>query len=225
MKRDKLTVAALLVMGLAMGAGCRSQKPTKLTSIPGLTPIVQNPTTTTPTGPVIPIGPGPGTSVPGGPTVTPGGPTGPTQPPVVVNPGPFQPQPGPNQEFANFNNTRPNYEFFQANTIHFDYDSSAIRPSDMGNIEFVARHLISQPSHLLYVEGHCDERGTEQYNLSLGERRAQAVRDQLMAFGISADRVQTISYGEKQPVVEGGDETSYQANRRGEFVLMAQPGN
>ena len=72
MKRDKLTVAALLVMGLAMGAGCRSQKPTKLTSIPGLTPIVQNPTTTTPTGPVIPIGPGPGTSVPGGPTVTPG---------------------------------------------------------------------------------------------------------------------------------------------------------
>jgi len=150
MKNDRLTVAALLVMGLVMGAGCRSQKPTKLTSIPGLTPVVQNPTTTTPTGPVI--------------------------------------------------------------------------PSDMGNIEFVARHLISQPSHLLYVEGHCDERGTEQYNLSLGERRAQAVRDQLMAFGISSDRVQTISYGEKQPVVEGGDEASYQANRRGEFVLMSQPG-
>ena len=157
---------------------------------------------------------------PTGPTVTPTGPTGPTQPPVVVNPNP--PPTGPNQEFANFNNTRPNYEFFRGQTVHFDYDSSALRPGDMVNIEFVARHLLSQPNHLLYVEGHCDERGTEQYNLSLGERRAQAVRDQLMAYGITSDRVQTISYGEKQPVVEGADETSYQANRRGEFVLMTQ---
>ena len=221
MRKNTLTIVALLALGLVLGVGCRSQKPTKLTSIPGLTPIVNNPTPTNPTGPVNPNGPGPGTTVPGGPTgptVTPGGPTGPTQPPVVVNPNP----PGPNQEFANFNNTRPNYEFFRGQTVHFDYDSSAIRPDDMGNIEIVARHLLSQPNHLLYVEGHCDERGTEQYNLSLGERRAQTVRDQLITFGISSDRVQTISYGEKQPVVEGADEVSYQANRRGDFVLMTQ---
>ena len=223
MKKHILYMILLVALTLALGAGCRSQKPTKLTSIPGLTPIVQNPTPTNPTGPVNPTGPGPGTSVPGGPTgptVIPTGPTNPTNPPVVVNPNPTPP--GPNQEFANFNNTRPNYEFFRGQTVHFDYDSSALRPEDMVNIEFVARHLLSQPNHLLYVEGHCDERGTEQYNLSLGERRAQAVRDQLTAFGISSDRVQTISYGEKQPVVEGVDENSYQANRRGEFVLMTQ---
>jgi len=220
MKKQIFSMTVLAAVGLALGTGCRSQNPTKLTSIPGLTPIVKNPIPTNPTGPVNPTGPGPGTSVPGGPTVTPTGPTGPTQPPVVVNPNP-QPT-GPNQEFANFNNTRPNYEFFRGQTVHFDYDSSALRPGDMVNIEFVARHLLSQPKHLLYVEGHCDERGTEQYNLSLGERRAQAVRDQLMAYGITSDRVQTISYGEKQPVVEGADETSYQANRRGEFVLMTQ---
>ncbi len=223
MKKHILNMILLVALTLVLGAGCRSQKPTKLTSIPGLTPIVQNPIPTNPTGPVNPTGPGPGSSVPGGPagpTVIPTGPTNPTNPPVVVNPNPTPT--GPNQEFANFNNTRPNYEFFRGQTVHFDYDSSALRPEDMVNIEFVARHLNSQPNHLLYVEGHCDERGTEQYNLSLGERRAQAVRDQLMAFGISSDRVQTISYGEKQPVVEGADETSYQANRRSEFVLMTQ---
>ena len=221
MKKYILGMTVLVGVGVVLGAGCRSQNPTKLTSIPGLTPIVNNPTPTSPVGPVNPAGPGPGTSLPGGPTGPTVTPTGPANPPIVVNPSP-NPPPGPNQEFANFNNTRPNYEFFRGQTVYFDYDSAALRPGDMVNIEFVARHLLSQPNHLLYVEGHCDERGTEQYNLSLGERRAQAVRDQLMAFGISSDRVQTISYGEKQPVVEGAGETSYQANRRGEFVLMTQ---
>ena len=70
MKKHTLSMTVLVVLGLALGAGCRSQKPTKLTSIPGLTPIVKNPTPTNPTGPVNPTGPGPGTSVPGGPTTS-----------------------------------------------------------------------------------------------------------------------------------------------------------
>ena len=229
MKKHILSMTVLVVLGLALGAGCRSQKPTKLTSVPGLTPIVKNPTSTNPTGPVNPTGPGPGTSVPGGPTgptvIPTGPPTNPTQPPVVVNPNP--PQPGPNQEFANFNNTRPNYEFFRGHTVHFDYDSSAIRPGDMVNIEFVARHLLSQPNHLLYVEGHCDERGTEDYNLSLGERRAQAIAQALSELGVTANRLATKSMGEKVPMVQGSDNESFAANRRGEFVLYvpmaAQP--
>ena len=222
MKKHILSMAVMVALGLALGSGCRSQKPTKLTSIPGLTPIVKNPTPTNPTGPVNPTGPGPGTSVPGGPTVTPTGPTNPTQPPVVVNPNP--PQPGPNQEFANFNNTRPNYEFFRGQTVHFDYDSSALRPGDMVNIEFVARHLLSQPNHLLYVEGHCDERGTEDYNVSLGERRALAVVDELLRLGISQERIRTTSYGEKIPMADGLTEQAFTQNRRGEFVLL-RPSN
>ena len=83
----------------------------------------------------------------------------------------------------------------------------------------VARYMKAQPDFYLLVEGHCDERGTEQYNLTLGQRRAQAVRDTLMQFGINPERVQTISFGEKVPVIESDDEVSYRENRRGEFVV------
>ena len=115
------------------------------------------------------------------------------------------------------------FEYF-VKPVFFDYDSSELSDGAILTLEGNLHWLI-RPENLkirFLVEGHCDERGTEQYNLSLGERRAQAIRDQLITFGISSDRVQTISYGEKQPVVEGADEVSYQANRRGDFVLMTQ---
>jgi peptidoglycan-associated lipoprotein len=70
------------------------------------------------------------------------------------------------------------------------------------------------------VEGHCDERGTEGYNLSLGERRALAVRTYLVNLGISADRVYTISFGEARPAVDGHTEAAWSKNRRGEFILL-----
>jgi peptidoglycan-associated lipoprotein len=70
------------------------------------------------------------------------------------------------------------------------------------------------------VEGHCDERGTEEYNRALGERRALAVRDYLMNLGIDGDRIFTISYGEDLPAADGHDENAYRLNRRAEFVLL-----
>ena len=103
--------------------------------------------------------------------------------------------------------------------VHFDYDSVAMRPADNDKVALVARYMQAQPAFYLLVEGHCDERGTEQYNLTLGQRRAQAVRDTLMQFGINPERVQTISFGEKVPVIESDDEVSYRENRRGEFVV------
>jgi peptidoglycan-associated lipoprotein len=81
---------------------------------------------------------------------------------------------------------------------------------------------------LLEVEGHCDERGTEDYNLSLGERRAQAIAQALSELGVTFNRLATKSMGEKMPVVQGSDKESFAANRRGEFVLyvpLAAPAN
>ena len=104
--------------------------------------------------------------------------------------------------------------------IHFAYDSAELRPEDLPNITKVAEYLIQNPNHLLEVEGHCDERGTEDYNLSLGERRALAVVDELSRMNVGAGRLRTLSQGEKVPMVLGLDEQSFAENRRGEFVLL-----
>ena len=109
-------------------------------------------------------------------------------------------------------------------SVHFDYDSAELRPGDMNLITQVAEYLMQNPAHLLLVEGHCDERGTEDYNISLGERRALAVADELSRLGISPDRLRTTSYGEKLPMSGGSTEQSYAQNRRGEFVLL-KPAN
>lgn len=107
-----------------------------------------------------------------------------------------------------------------AHTVRFAYDSSTVRSSDQGNVDAVASALSSAPMNKVLVEGHCDERGTEGYNMSLGERRATALREALIAKGVSADRVRTISYGEAKPAVDGHDESAWAANRRGEFILL-----
>jgi peptidoglycan-associated lipoprotein len=110
--------------------------------------------------------------------------------------------------------------FFKANTVYFDFDRSTIKSSERAKIEAVANHLKSQPTYKVKVEGHCDERGTEGYNLSLGERRALAVRTYLVNLGISADRVYTISFGEARPAVDGHTEAAWSKNRRGEFIRL-----
>ena len=76
--------------------------------------------------------------------------------------------------------------------------------------------------HVLVVEGHCDERGSNEYNLSLGENRAQAIRATLVSKGIAADRIQTRSYGEEKPAAIGSGESVWSLNRRGEFSLYQQ---
>jgi len=94
-----------------------------------------------------------------------------------------------------------------------------VHPDDFEKIKLVALHLIQNPTHLLLVEGHCDERGTEDYNLSLGERRAQTIAQALAELGVTVNRLATKSMGEKMPMVQGGNKESFAANRRGEFVL------
>ncbi|MEI7850949.1 MAG: peptidoglycan-associated lipoprotein Pal [Kiritimatiellales bacterium] len=103
--------------------------------------------------------------------------------------------------------------------VYFDYDSSQVNGSERSKIETVSQHLKQNNSVAIIIEGNCDERGSNEYNLTLGERRAQAIRDYLAGLGIGADRIQTKSYGEEKPANPGHDEAAWAANRRGEFVL------
>lgn len=109
---------------------------------------------------------------------------------------------------------------FAANTVHFEYDSSVVKSSEQQNLEAVAAYMKGNSSIGILVEGHCDERGTEDYNNSLGERRATALRDALISMGVNSEHVITRSFGEYKPVSPGQDETAYKQNRRGEFVVL-----
>lgn len=109
-------------------------------------------------------------------------------------------------------------------TIHFDYDKSAIRSSEQSKLDAVASYMKSNPDVALRVEGNCDERGTEEYNRALGERRALAGREYLIRQGVGADRIDTISYGLDRPVDTGNTEAAHAKNRRDDFVVLLPPG-
>lgn len=108
---------------------------------------------------------------------------------------------------------------FENQDIHFAYDSSEL--SSMAKIILgeKAQWLNNNYSETVIIEGHCDERGTIEYNLALGERRAQSAKAYLVNLGISASRLKTLSYGEEKPIASGENESSYKKNRRAHFVL------
>ena len=99
-------------------------------------------------------------------------------------------------------------------TVYFDYDQSTLTAEAQATLDRQAAFLKASPSFRITIEGHCDERGTREYNLALGDRRASAARDYLVAKGINASRLSTISYGKERPSVGGSNETSYSLNRR-----------
>mgnify|MGYP001324553341 CR=1 FL=1 len=102
--------------------------------------------------------------------------------------------------------------------IYFDYDKSSIRP-DAREILKANAELFSKTSATIVVEGHCDERGTAEYNMALGERRAQAAKEYLGNLGLDTSRIETISYGEERPLDPGHDEKAWAQNRRVQFLL------
>jgi len=105
-------------------------------------------------------------------------------------------------------------------TIYYDYDKFFIREDAKPAIERNASWLKKFKTAKFLIEGHCDERGTEDYNLALGEKRAKSAYDYLLALGIPAERMKTISYGKSQPVDMGHDEAAWQKNRRGQFLVI-----
>ncbi len=107
-------------------------------------------------------------------------------------------------------------------TVYFGFDSSTLDSSSREALQANADFMKTNASVDIQVEGHCDERGGRQYNLALGERRAKAVRDQLVALGVPAKRITTISYGSERPASEGSDESVWSKNRRANFVVTAK---
>ena len=103
--------------------------------------------------------------------------------------------------------------------IHFDFDQSEIREPDRVILGEINAWLLDHPGTSLMIEGHCDERGTLEYNLALGERRALSIRTYLTGLGTNPERLHTISYGEEQPLAIGNDEESWAQNRRGHFLV------
>lgn len=107
----------------------------------------------------------------------------------------------------------------QFEPVYFDYDSPRLDPGEQAKIDAVVAYLQQNPTLGVIVEGHCDERGSNEYNLALGERRALAVRAAVVSGGIDGTRVQTSSRGEESPAAAGHDDSSWSLNRRAEFVL------
>jgi peptidoglycan-associated lipoprotein len=187
-----------MLLGLALTvatAGC-VKRPTPLTQLPGSPTPVANEGTQPPllAPPVFNPGSGPGSGTP-------------------IQPG-----------FASladiFTKGVAHPEILQADTVYFDYDKSAIKGSEESKLADVANYLKNNAQSGVRVLGNCDERGTEEYNRSLGERRALAAREYLVGQGIDAARVDTISYGKDKPAVDGHDESAWSKNRRDDFVVF-----
>ncbi|MBI2423302.1 MAG: peptidoglycan-associated lipoprotein Pal [Candidatus Hydrogenedentes bacterium] len=101
--------------------------------------------------------------------------------------------------------------------VYFDFDSFTLRPDALSTLSANAELIKKYPGAIIQVAGHCDERGTQEYNLALGEKRALAVREHLIQLGVSGDRLITLSFGEEAPAVPGSSESAWAKNRRCEF--------
>jgi peptidoglycan-associated lipoprotein len=108
---------------------------------------------------------------------------------------------------------------FENQDIYFDYDSALLTPQAQEIVREKARYMKAYPGVNVIIEGHCDERGTNEYNLALGEQRAKMTQDFLVALGVSASRVRTVSYGEERPLDRSNTEEAWARNRRAHFVI------
>ena len=140
--------------------------------------------------------------------VTPVAETAPAPPPLPVSV-----IPPPPQEFTSIDALKD---------VHFDFDKYEIRPADAEILDANAAWMKANPEYLVLVEGHCDERGTNEYNLALGERRAKATLNYLLARGLAADRFTLVSYGKERPLCSDPNEACRVQNRRAHFLVKGQ---
>ena len=106
--------------------------------------------------------------------------------------------------------------------IHFDYDKYNIRPDARPMLDQVASFMSENGDYNIVIEGHCDERGTNEYNLALGERRAKSTKNYLVSLGVSSPRISTVTFGEEKPLCTDTSETCWQSNRRAHFVVTGR---
>jgi peptidoglycan-associated lipoprotein len=110
-------------------------------------------------------------------------------------------------------------ERFMDEMIHFEFDSAVLTPTAQDILRRKAEFLRNNPGISIIIEGHCDERGTNEYNMALGERRAESVKAYLVNLGISSNRITTVSYGEERPLDPRSNEDAWRKNRRAQFVI------
>jgi len=149
----------------------------------------------------------------GGPEVVPEQPVD-TTPVVVKDTTPPEPPPPPPPP--------PKLKESQLETVYFDFDKFNLRPDAKSSLDHNYALLNEFADAIIKIEGHCDERGTIEYNLSLGEKRARAVMEYLTGLGIDSDRLSIISYGKERPLDPASNEAAWAKNRRGEFVIISQ---
>jgi len=135
-----------------------------------------------------------------------------------------QPGGGPLPENWHPEDMNQDREKLAADTVHFKFDSAVVQDSEQAHVANVGQALAGDTNADLLIEGHCDERGTEEYNRALGERRALALREALARIGIDPLRIQTRSYGKDRPVDPGHNEAAWAKNRRGEFIWCTPKG-
>jgi peptidoglycan-associated lipoprotein len=189
----------LIVLGLALtivAAGCK-KRPTGVTNLPGSKPLVGGPGTQNGLDSTSGIKSGDLTNVKEGGL-------------------------SPNAQGMH-DGWKNDPDALRAQTVYFEFDKSAIKASEQPKLDEVANYLRSNANAAVRVEGNCDERGTEEYNRSLGERRALAAREVLVRRGIDPSRVDTITYGEDKPAVQGHDEAAWSKNRRDDFIVLTPP--
>ncbi len=206
--RASQLIVATLVIGTALFAGCAKRPATTAASAPAPTGTAA---TTGPTGgaaasqPTTPATP-PATAAPA--TAAPATAAPATAAAAPATPAPTaRPQP---KEFVAVADLKP---------IYFDFDKYDIRPADAKVLDANAQWLKSNADQLALIEGHCDERGTNEYNLALGERRAKSTMNYLVSQGVQASRITIISYGEERPVCTQKNEECWSKNRRAQFLV------
>jgi peptidoglycan-associated lipoprotein len=210
MRRDvvRIGVMSLSILALAF-TGCAKRPALTAASAPA--PTGSASATVTESKPLVAV-----TEKPAPAPVAPA----PAPAPAVTAPAP---KPAPEPAAAPARRAEP--KAFEATkdlrTIHFDFDRSDIRPGDAAILDANARWLGANPRHAVLIEGHCDERGTNEYNLALGERRARATMNYLVSRGVQASRMSTISYGEERPLCTEKTEGCWSRNRRAQFLVKA----
>jgi peptidoglycan-associated lipoprotein len=189
----------LMVIGLVVclaAPGCR-KKPVNVTDLPGHPP-----------GAIA----GPGSA----PAIG-------SQTPVTTEPGPIGGPGGGYAQGQGHVGWGEDGKILQEQAVYFDFDSSVIKASEKPKVAAVADYLKANAGKAVRVEGNCDERGTEEYNRSLGERRALAVREALISLGIGQTEVDTTSYGKDRPLDPGHNEAAWKKNRRDDFIVLTPP--
>jgi peptidoglycan-associated lipoprotein len=190
-----VTIASLLILGVLL-AGCAKRPATTQAAAPAPTGAAA------PGGGTGSTGAEPAQVAPGGGT---GGGAGSTTP-STAQPG-ARPSP---KEFVSISDLKD---------VFFEFDKYDIRPPDAKVLDANATWLKSNPNHLVLIEGHCDERGTNEYNLALGERRAKSAMNYLVSQGVQASRITIISYGEERPSCTQKTEECWAKNRRAHFLV------